>query len=81
MRRELMQIIHQDIRVVARSKSSRDRNIFTTLLGDGQDTPRARARLAKKYAVSCERIGQIYRAALEDLRCRLERRGISGCEA
>jgi RNA polymerase sigma factor (sigma-70 family) len=58
-----------------RSKlNKRDRMILDALLSD---TPEDYASLARRYYLTSERVGQIYRSAISDIKDRLQRAGVT----
>lgn len=59
--------------------SHRNRTILTTLLE--HDEGDARSLLARRYGITAERVGQIYRDAVADIRDRLARQGITAASA
>mgnify|MGYP006273244279 CR=1 FL=1 len=67
--------MHTHVAAIARSLSVRNRAIFLALVRDPFEDTVSRKALADRHNLTPERIGQIYRAGLTQLRKRLEEAG------
>lgn len=77
-RREFAYILSEEVARVTGAMPERNRSIVLSLMTESGDTSETRGRLAKAHGVTLERIGQIYREAIGDIRRALAKRGITG---
>lgn len=77
--RQRAAILTQEVKALLEKLKPRNRDIVSILMADDGDLGNKRADLADKHSLTAERVGQIYREALHDIRAALKARGINSC--
>lgn len=75
-RQEISRILVREVTRAAERLKPRDRDILMTLLSDDEEASTLRSVLARRYDITPERVGQIYRQAVGMIRDALKKRGI-----
>lgn len=73
---ELRALLNTHIEALRKTLKPRDLKIVSYILEDLEDETARRAEMARRYGMTMERVGQIYRAALTDIRASLRKVGI-----
>jgi len=81
LRTSTARAVAQAVHDVRSRLCARNRHILDVSLEEGIHDDSIRMRLARNHKITPERVGQIYRTALEDIRSRLKRRGITSAHS
>lgn len=79
--RSINRLVVTQISPYIASLSERDSDIVSRMFAGQEDLVEMKAKLAERHSLTVERIGQIYRGALSDIRARLKTLGIEGIDA
>lgn len=75
-RRQAAALVAEEVDRLRTTMSKRDFTILTRFFEDGADDPAVNTKLARQFRITPERVGQIRRAALGEIRDHLRRNGV-----